>query len=226
MTTKCTILYVEDNEDIAYFVTAALAKDGYEVVHILDGRSGIDYVHKKEPDIILLDIMLPDMTGFEFMERVKRHHAGVPIVFHTSLTDADNAIKGLEMGAYDYIRKDTKLEELCARMDAIVKRTGINNPIVRLSADTFMDVASSRIVCCAKAHDVRVSDIKILRILFNNKNKMCSREQLIGEVWGENINGDMYLSQAITRIRNIIKGDTDISIKSIRNSGITLVVKE
>lgn len=225
--TKATILYVEDSEDIAYFVTTALSRAGYNVVRVKDGEQGIAYLRENtEPDIILLDIILPDMTGFEFLQHIKRAHDGVPVVFHTSLTDTQDAIKGLELGAYDYIRKDIKLEELCARLDSVLARTGINSPVIRLSEKTYINVASATMFCCGKAYDVRITDIKLLRYLLQHKNKMCSREQLAGVLWGENINADIYLSQAITRIRGIIKSDTDISIKSVRNSGITLVVKE
>ena len=225
--TKATILYVEDNEGIAYFVTTALTRAGYNVVRAKDGGQGIVYLRENaEPDIILLDIILPDMTGFEFLQHIKRAHDGVPVVFHTSLTDAQDAIKGLELGAYDYIRKDIKLEELCARLDSVLARTGINSPVIRLSEKTYINVASATMFSCGKPYDVRMTDIKLLRYLLQHKNKMCSREQLAGVLWGENINADMYLSQAITRIRGIIKSDTDISIKSVRNSGITLVVKE
>ena len=226
-TIKGTILYVEDSEDIAFFVKTALNKAGYNVIHVIDGISGLNYIREHpEPEIILLDIMLPDMTGCEFMKRIKKSHASIPVIFHTSLTDTEDAIKGLELGAHDYIRKDIKLEELCARLDSIIDRTGINNPIINISANTYLNVANTKIFCNNKPFDVRVTDIKLLRYLLQHKNKMCTRQQLINILWGENVNGEMYLSQAITRIRNIICKDTSISIETIRNSGVTLVVKE
>ena len=137
-TNDCIILYVEDDEDIAELNIRWFDEQGYEMVYARTGAEAIGAFGKVAPDIVLLDIMLPDTTGFEVCKRMQEIDEDVPVIFLTSLSDSRNAIKGLQSGAYDYIRKDTDLPEIEMRLKAILARTGYNN-VVRITDACYVD---------------------------------------------------------------------------------------
>ena len=225
-TNNCIILYVEDDVDFAELNIQWFEQQGYEVSYAKNGTEAIEAFKRTAPDIVLLDVMLPDMMGFEVCKRIQEIDEDIPIIFLTSLSDARNAIKGLESGAYDYIRKDTDLREIEVRIKAILVRTGFNN-IVRITDTCYIDNRKLAIVVQDKEYPVGNRSIRLLQLLLQQKNHICERDFLTEKIWGDNkINADIYLNQSISTLRRILSADKRITLKSFRNAGVMLEIEK
>lgn len=221
---KCTILYVEDDIDFAELNIRWFEQQGYEIVYAPNGAEAIKAFKETAPDIVLLDIMLPDMMGFEVCKQIQEIDENIPVIFLTSLSDTKNAIKGLESGAYDYIRKDTDLEEIEVRIKAILARTGYNN-IVPITDTCHIDNRKLAVVIQGNEYPLNNRSIRLLQLLLQQKNHICERDFLTAKIWGDNkINADIYLNQAIGTLRRILSADKRITLKSFRNTGVMLEI--
>lgn len=221
---KCTILYVKDDVDFAELNIRWFEQQGYEIVHAPNGAEAIKAFKETAPDIVLLDIMLPDMMGFEVCKQIQEIDENIPVIFLTSLSDTKNAIKGLESGAYDYIRKDTDLEEIEVRIKAILARTGYNN-IVPITDTCHIDNRKLAVVIQNNEYPLNNRSIRLLQLLLQQKNHICERDFLTAKIWGDNkINADIYLNQSIGTLRRILSADNRITLKSFRNTGVMLEI--
>ena len=221
---KCTILYVEDDVDFAELNIRWFEQQGYEIVYAPNGAETIKAFKETAPDIVLLDIMLPDMMGLEVCKQIQEIDENIPVIFLTSLSDTKNAIKGLESGAYDYIRKDTDLEEIEVRIKAILARTGYNN-IVPITDTCHIDNRKLAVVIQGNEYPLNNRSIRLLQLLLQQKNHICERDFLTAKIWGDNkINADIYLNQSIGTLRRILSADNRITLKSFRNTGVMLEI--
>lgn len=221
-----TILYVEDDLDFAELNIRWFENRGYRMIHARDGAQAVKAMTKKTPDIVLLDVMLPDRTGFEVCAEIQKHNSTVPVIFLTSLSDSQHAIRGLESGAYDYIRKDTELPEIETRIKAILARTA-RTDIVRITDDCYIDHSLLSIVVRGKAHKVSLRTIRLLLLLFQQQGTIVKRDFLMQQIWkDENINAGAYLNQSMTELRCILSADKRIKLKSHRYVGVVLSIRE
>lgn len=220
-----TLLYVEDDKDLAELTSEWLGQQGYSVICAATGGDAVRAAQIGSPDLVLLDIMLPDMTGFEVLRQLRRLDASLPVIFLTSLTDSTHAIQGLQSGACDYIRKDMDLREIDIRIRTTLARTGHRNAVVPITDDSSIDLRKRQIVVRSHSYRVSYKCIQLLQLLVQHRNTICSRENLVGDIWGEKcINGDLYLNQAISTLRRILSDDPHIALIAYRNSGIALTI--
>lgn len=173
------ILVVEDEEAIAKLLETALKLQGYHVDYALSGNIGADMVEKKPYDLVLLDIMLPEIDGYELFEYIKQFDT--PVIFITAKNALEDRVKGLHMGAYDYIVKPFEIAELIARVENVFRRRNKNQ---------FIEYKNIRI--CIEAHEVykdekliklTQKEFELLRFLMNNINIALSRELLYEKIW-------------------------------------------
>lgn len=212
------ILIVEDDEPIANLIKINLSAEGYQCVCAYDGKAGADYIEKESFDIVLLDIMLPEIDGYELLEYIKP--MGTPVIFLTAKGTLDERIKGLKMGADDYIVKPFQIGELIARIEALLRRYGkVNN---KLSfADVEIDIVSRTVNKAGKLIDLTVKEFDLLVELVQNKNVALHRGRLYEKVWGEVFMGDTRtLDSHIQRLRR--KLDWDKYIKTVFRIGYRL----
>lgn len=212
------ILIVEDEEAIANLIKVNLEAEGYHCTCAYDGKIGADYIEKENFDLILLDIMLPEVNGYELLEYVKP--IGTPVIFLTAKGGVDDRIKGLKFGADDYITKPFQVGELMARVEALLRRYGkINNKIV--FADVEIDMVSRLVSKGGKPVDLTVKEFDLLAELIQNKNAALYRDRLYEKVWGETYMGDTRtLDSHIQRLRK--KLDWDKYIKTVFRIGYRL----
>lgn len=177
------ILIVEDEANISDFVKGELEYEGYNVCIKEDGREGLEEALKNEYDLIILDVMLPSMNGFEICRRLKREKQS-PIIMLSAKDSVMDKVNGLQIGADDYIAKPFAIEELLARIEVVFRRQdNLNNYIVR-----FKDIIinkSSRIVK-RNGTDINLTnkEYELLTILIDNKDKVVTREELLEKIWG------------------------------------------
>ena len=202
------ILIVEDDEAIANLIKINLIAEGYKCTCAYDGKTGADYIEKELFDLILLDIMLPEINGYELLEYVKP--IGTPVIFLTAKNGVDDRIKGLKLGADDYIVKPFQIGELLARVEALLRRYGkINNKIT--FADVEIDMVSRTVRKNGTLVNLTIKEFDLLLELIQNKNVALYREKLYEKVWGEEYLGDTRtLDSHIQRLRKKLGWDNYI----------------
>ena len=199
------VLIVEDDESIANLIKINLTAEGYKCVCAYDGKTGADYIEKGGLDLILLDIMLPEIDGYELLEYVKT--VGTPVIFLTAKGGIDDRIKGLKMGADDYIVKPFQIGELLARVEALLRRYGKMNHKLTF-ADVEVDMVSRTVSKGGTSVELTVKEFDLLVELIQNKNVALYREKLYEKVWGESYVGDTRtLDSHIQRLRRKLNWD-------------------
>ena len=193
------ILIVEDEVPISNLIKMNLTAEGYRCTCAFDGKAAADYIEKEDFDLILLDIMLPEINGYELLEYVRPLE--MPVIFLTAKSAVNDRIKGLKLGADDYISKPFQVGELLARVEAVLRRCGKTGKKLSLG-DVELDM-ESRVVCKAGAPvDLTVKEYDLLAELLQNKNVALYRERLYEKVWGEEFLGDTRtLDSHIQRLR-------------------------
>jgi two-component system OmpR family response regulator len=193
--TKDKIVIVEDDTNLLATLKYNLQKDGYDVVTALDGAEAIETARKVKPDLVILDVMLPVMNGFEVC-RILRKEMTVPILILTARAEEMDKIVGLEIGADDYMTKPFSMRELLARIRAMLRRTRMTVPgpadeeVVLKINNLEIDPARHRAVLGEKALDLTPKEFDLLAFLARNRGFVFSRDQLLEKVWGYDFAGD------------------------------------
>ncbi len=189
------ILVVEDDPNLLETLKYNLRKEGYEVANASDGEQAIEVARKEKPDFIILDIMLPKISGFEVC-RILRKEMTVPILMLTAKADETDKIVGLEIGADDYMTKPFSMREFLARVRAILRRTKIaaappagEAALIKIG-DLDMDIARHRASLSGATLKLSPKEFDLLAFLARNKGLVFSREQLLEKVWGYDFAGD------------------------------------
>lgn len=219
------ILFVEDDSDIREIVAHGLENAGFEVVAEGDGRQALVWFRREPFDVVILDIMLPSLNGLEICRRI-RTDSPVPIVMLTARTDTTDVIAGLEAGADDYVTKPFEIDELIARLRAVLRRTK------RLEGVDYVDVGDLRIDQGAfKAFrngaevNLTTTEFKLLNEFARSAGRVMSREVLLETVWGYEYLGDSRIvDMAVKRLRSKIEDDPSNPrlIQTVRGVGYRL----
>ena len=206
------VLVVEDEQSLREPLVYLLQKEGYEVIEAEDGNQALDKFASLGADLILLDLMLPGVSGNEVCRQIRQHSA-VPIIMLTAKDSEIDKVVGLELGADDYVTKPYSTRELLARMKAILRRLADPAPVV--AADGIIEAGSVRLD--SERHVVTVhgnkvamplKEFELLELLMENINRVLTRGQIIDRVWGPNYFGDTKtLDVHVKRIRSKIEDD-------------------
>lgn len=204
------ILLLEDDLSLIDGLKYALEKQGFDVDIARTVKEAIDCL-KNTYSLLLLDITLPDGTGFEVCEAVRRSGCAVPIIFLTAADDEINIIRGLDGGGDDYITKPFKLGELCSRINALLRRAGISdkNNGTLICGDTSIDFHSSRVTIRKKALDLTSAEYRLICLLIRNANTVVTRNMILDKLWDGNGSfvDDNTLSVYIRRLREKVEKD-------------------
>lgn len=178
------VLIVEDDSGIADFLQLELEHEGLDVLHAEDGRKALELFESGAPDIILLDIMLPKLNGLEVLRRIRKT-SRVPVIMLTARGDTLDKVSGLDSGADDYLAKPFEIEELLARMRAVMRRNEANDePLklrgIELNRDSMEVRVHKELIALSK------TEYLLLKTFIENKNVVLSRDKIISAVWGEN----------------------------------------
>jgi two-component system response regulator RegX3 len=206
------VLVVEDEQSLREPLVYLLQKEGYEVIEAEDGNQALDKFASLGADLILLDLMLPGVSGNEVCRQIRQHSA-VPIIMLTAKDSEIDKVVGLELGADDYVTKPYSTRELLARMKAILRRLADPTPVV--AADGIIEAGSVRLDSerhVVTVHGNKVSmplkEFELLELLMENINRVLTRGQIIDRVWGPNYFGDTKtLDVHVKRIRSKIEDD-------------------
>ena len=222
------ILVVEDDSNILELICMYLEKEGFDVRTANNGGKAIEEFQKKEPDLMLLDIMLPVMDGWGVCAKV-RETSKVPIIMLTAKSEVMDRIHGLEMGADDYLVKPFEMKELIARINAVLRRSEIpDDTRKRLSFDKLaIDLDSYELVVDGKKIDTPPKELELLYHLASTPNRVYTRNQLLDEVWGFDYFGDSRTVDVhIKRLREKVEGVSEQwELKTVWGVGYKFEVK-
>ena len=223
------ILVVEDDHNISDLIRMYLEKEGFEVQTVFDGGSAVETFRSWEPDMVLLDIMLPVMDGWAVCGKI-RETSRTPIIMITAKSEVFDRIQGLEMGADDYIVKPFEMKELIARINAVLRRTEIpTDTRKRLVFDKLIiDLDSYELIVDGKKVDTPPKELELLYHLASTPNRVYTRNQLLDEVWGFDYFGDSRTVDVhIKRLREKLEGVSDQwCLKTVWGVGYKFEVKE
>lgn len=220
------ILVVEDEEKIARVLELELTYEGYEVEKAKTGYEALEKYREGNWDLILLDIMLPEMSGIEILRRIRKGDSITPVILLTAKDSIEDKVTGLDLGANDYITKPFQIEELLARIRAHLRR-----PEVRLSDDDELTVGN--LTVSVRRREVKRANERIeltprefdlLVCLLKHKNIVLSREQLMDQVWGYDYMGDTNIVDVYIRYvrQKIDKASEESYIQTVRGVGYTI----
>ncbi|MBQ4354126.1 MAG: response regulator transcription factor [Clostridia bacterium] len=222
------ILIVEDEEKIARFVELELKHEGYEVDKVFDGRAGLEKSESGHYDLIILDIMLPQLSGIEVLRRLRRT-SDVPVILLTARDSVTDKVTGLDMGANDYIPKPFAIEELLARIRVVLRSHHRSDEQAQ---------ANPVLSCCGVELDTRSHEVKyngapveltnrefiLMKTLLENKNTAMSRDKLLSEAWGYEYYGETNIIDVY--VRYIRHKTADSVIRTIRGVGYMITDRE
>jgi DNA-binding response OmpR family regulator len=188
------ILIVDDEKPIVDSIKYTLYKEGYDVVVSYDGEDALEKVKKENPDLIILDIMLPKLSGLEVC-RIIRRTSNVPIIMLTAKGEDMDKVIGLELGADDYVPKPFSMRELVARIKAVLRRTKLPVNMVKIKErlefdDVVIDIKGRTVTKRGVQIDLSPKEFDLLVTLAENEGRVMSREYLLSHVWGEDFYGD------------------------------------
>ena len=219
------ILVVDDEPNILDVITMALRFQGFEVETAANGREALAEVRSFQPHLMLLDIMLPDMEGFEVAQRLGAERAGLPIVFLTARDTTEDKVRGLTMGGDDYVTKPFSLEELLARIRSILRRAGLAEPDSSrlVFEDLELDDDTHEVSRAGTPVDLTATEYRLLRYFMLNPRRVLTRSQLLDHVWDYDFGGDArVLETYISYLRKKVDADGPPLIHTIRGVGYSL----
>lgn len=204
------ILIIEDDKEIADLVSLHLNDLNYETVHCGDGQNGLDAAINERFDLIILDLMLPDLDGFEICRRLRADHSYIPILILSSRAEEMDRVLGLELGADDYLTKPFSIRELIARVKAIFRRVESMSKLAdNHGGDTLVnfgeleiDMQKRKVSLAGKTVDLTVKEFDLLKLFAKNPGRAYSRENLLSIIWGYSFDGyDHTVNSHINRLR-------------------------
>ncbi|MDP4161333.1 MAG: response regulator transcription factor [Bacillota bacterium] len=223
MSTK--ILIIEDEEKIARFVELELSYEGYSTTKAFDGRTGLELAESGEFDLVLLDVMLPQLSGMEVLRRIRRT-SSVPIIMLTARDSVMDKVSGLDSGASDYITKPFAIEELLARIRNALRKTMPEDGGVLSASGLLLDTGRHTVTFKGTPIDLTKREFDLLHYLLKNKGLVISREALLDNVWGFDFTGE---TNAVDVYVRFLRGKIDevFGIKLIHTvRGVGYVIKD
>ncbi|GAB3724554.1 MAG: response regulator transcription factor [Flavobacterium sp.] len=226
--TKYKILYAEDDETLA-FLTKDNLEMHYDVTHCTDGEMCLKAFKSEAFDICIFDIMMPKMDGFELAEKIRQLNADVPIIFLSAKTLKEDRIKGLRLGADDYLVKPFSIEELLLKIEIFLKRsqknTTVENVIYTVGKYQF-DHKNYLVFTDSEKISLTQREAELLKLFLDNKNVVMKREEILKSLWG---NDDYFMGRSldvfISRLRKILANEKGITIENLHGIGFKFNVE-
>jgi two-component system OmpR family response regulator len=221
------ILVVDDEQNITELVAMAMRYVGFDVVTASSGREALAAVPDYRPDLVVLDVMMPDLDGFEVCRRLRADGLRVPVVYLTARDATEDKVRGLTIGGDDYVTKPFSLEELVARVRAVLRRTnGGTEPSSRLVfADLELDEDTHEVRRDGKLVELSPTEFKLLRYLMLNPNRVLSKAQILDHVWQYDFGGDANVVETyISYLRKKLDRVDPPLIHTVRGVGYRLWV--
>jgi DNA-binding response OmpR family regulator len=222
---KSKILLLEDDINLSETIEEFLQDEGYEVSHVYDGDSAEEVIYEEKFDILLLDVNVPGLNGFELLKKIREEGNETPAIFITSLNSTDDLSDGYESGCDDYIRKPFELKELLLRVQSILKRSFFHKAEnkIKIKEDIFYDLNNNELVKEGKKVVLNNKEDRLLRLFLQYQNQIIPHEKIYETLWNYD---ETYSDSALrTYIKNLRKILGKESIESIKKLGYKIVTE-
>ena len=221
------ILYVEDNLSLRFVTSDQLKKRAYQVVSCKDGKEALSTFKEQVFDLCVLDVMLPQIDGFELAKKIRQENEHIPIIFLSARSMQEDKIEGLKIGGDDYLTKPFDIDELCLKIEVFLKRKEINygqNNIYKIG-DFQLNATEQTLSILGIEKTLTLKETELLSLLAQKQNTIVKREYILVNLWGRN---DYFLGRSldvfISKLRKKLTQDQNISIENIRGVGFRLNV--
>ena len=226
---KINILLAEDDENLGNLLNTVLNSKGFSSSWIKNGKDALDFFknNSSKIDLLILDVMMPGMDGFNVAENIRKMDKTKPIIFLTAKNLNQDKLEGFQVGADDYITKPFLMEELIARINAIVRRAGSSEQVKSNSIGSLQyDEVKSELILPSGVKKLTTKENALLSLLVRNKNEVVDRQDALKTIWGDDsyFNGrsmDVY----IAKLRKMLSEDSSIEILNIHGIGFRLIIK-
>jgi DNA-binding response OmpR family regulator len=217
------ILLAEDDPDLRSILSQYLEMNGFTILQAENGEAGLEIFQLQHVDFCILDIIMPLMDGWELARQIRKADPGMPVIFLTARNQKEDRIRGLKLGADDYITKPFEVEELILRIQNILRRSGsVGSRPVNVGEFEFR-FDELTLTGFGQQHQMTLKEAEFLKYLAEHRNQVMKREQILEDLWGEN---DYFLGRSmdvfVTRLRKYLKPDESISLDTIRGVGLIL----
>ena len=236
MMKQIKILLVEDEATLAIIIRDTLNSQGFQVITAENGERGLQLFFHERPDVVVADVMMPNMDGLEMVKRIRNKDVTTPILFLTALSETEDVVRGFEAGANDYLRKPFGMLELIVRIKALVGRAFVphdithdDNPTQYVIGDYQLDTMKEHLVYAADNADTEIIPLshresEILRLLCSSKGEVVDNRDILLELWGD----DSYFNTRslhvfITKLRRKLSRDSRVRIINVRGIGYKLI---
>jgi len=217
------VLLAEDDRDFGNILAQYVTINGFDVILARDGKEAWESFSQNKPDICVLDVMMPEMDGFTLGEKIKEAQPDVPLIFLTAKSLKEDIVKGLKIGADDYITKPFDPEVLILRINNILKRVYSSSTDEYRISSTLLKFNTLELICGNTREKLTLKEAQLLKYFIINKNKILAREDILTEIWGED---DYFLGRSmdvfISRLRKYVSEDKNIDIRTVRGTGFIL----
>lgn len=219
-----TILLVEDEERLARFIELELSSEGYTISVAHDGLTGLTMARETSPDLLILDWMMPGMTGLEVCRRLRATGSKVPVILLTAKDEVSDRVAGLDAGADDYVVKPFSIEELLARVRAHLRRTHEDNPDLLQFSDLALNRRTREVFRNGRSIELTAKEFDLLDYLLAHPRQVITRDQILEKVWGYDFMGDSNIIEVYVRYLRLKleeKGEKRL-IQTVRGVGYVL----
>lgn len=225
---RARILYAEDDQTLAYLTKDNLEQNGFEVIHCPDGDLCMEYFQNEKFDVCILDIMLPKRDGFELASQIRKTNVDIPILFLSAKTLKEDRLKGLRLGADDYLVKPFSIEELVLKVEIFIKRsqkpTAANKAIYTIGKFTF-DSVNYSVTTDSGSTTLTQREAELLKFFLDNRGVVLKRDEILRALWGDD---DYFMGRSldvfISRLRKIFGQDSGISIENLHGIGFRFII--
>lgn len=234
MTPKIKILLAEDDENLSFMLEQYLIQKGYDVTVKANGEEAFDIFCKKKFDLLILDVMMPKLDGFALARKIRQINTDIPIIFLTAKGSKEDTLEGFNSGADDYITKPFSMDELLARINAIIKRTNVYRSIESTETvfeigDYVFNFAQKQLIYRPTKEQMHLTtkESDLLRLFAIHKNALLDRSFALKSIWGDdNYYNSRSMDVYIAKLRKYLSKDQNISIVNVHGKGFQLYVKE
>ncbi len=219
-----SVLVVDDEENISFLVASALRLEGIEATVASNGRDALAHVAERPPDMVILDVMMPGLDGFEVLRRLRGDGSRVPVMFLMARESVDDRVAGLMLGGDDYLVKPFALAELIARVHVVLRRGGhqLSDEVFRV-ADLEMDHAARRVTRAGSTVALSPTEYKLLRYLLVNAGRVVTKAQILDHVWEYDFEGDVSVVETfMSYLRRKVDDVAPKLIHTVRGAGYCL----
>lgn len=231
MNKKAKILYVEDDIYLSYVTKDNLELKGYTVIWVKDGETALKVFSEESFDLCVLDIMLPRLDGFSVAEEIRKENEDIPILFLSAKTLKEDKIKGLTLGADDYITKPFSIEELVLKIDVFLKRSKVQklettHNLAELGK-LYFDFENLELSDSETSSRLTLREAELLNLFCQNKNKLLKKEEILNSLWKDD---SYFLSRSldvfVSRLRKHLKSDSRLKIETVHGVGFLFRVEK